>query len=103
MNHYIAMWTGILDFNGKTSRAGYWVPCLINILVGALVLMLLPGFIKVYDLLLAVATFTLTCRRLRDAGFSWLLVLLNFAGPVPLVGWILAWVPEILCLFPSKK
>jgi hypothetical protein len=50
-----------------------------------------------------VATFTLTCRRLRDAGFSWLLVLLNFAGPVPLVGWILAWVPEILCLFPSKK
>lgn len=99
MNHYIAMWTGILDFNGKTSRAGYWIPWLVNMLVGALVLWLLPGAYKIYEILLAVAMFTLTCRRLRDAGFPWLLALLGFVTFIPLVNYI----PSVLCLFPSKK
>ena len=99
MNHYIAMWTGILDFNGKTSRAGYWIPWLVNMLVGALVRWLLPGVYGIYKIALAVAMFTLTCRRLRDAGFPWLLALLGFVTFIPVVDLI----PAVLCLFPSKK
>ena len=99
MKHYIEMWTRILDFGGKTTRAGYWVPWLVNFLVGALVGWLLPDAYGIYEIILAVAMFTLTCRRLRDAGFSWLLALLSFVTVLPLVNYI----PSILCLFPSKK
>lgn len=102
MTHYIEMWKNILKFDGRTSRAGYWWPVVINIVVGVLVAWLLPAFATIYDILLAIATFTLTCRRLRDAGFSWLFALLNFTGAIPVIGWILGWIPEILCLFPSK-
>lgn len=103
MKHYIAMWKNILNFSGRTSRAGYWVPMILNILVVALVSWLLPDFANLFGILLSVATFTLTCRRMRDAGVPALAALLNFAGSVPAVGWILALVPEALALLPSKK
>lgn len=102
MSHYIAMWTNILNLDGRTSRAGYWIPVLINYLVGALVLWLLPAAFTIYDIALTVAMFTLLARRMRDAGFSWLLAVLSFAGFLPFPLSIARFVPTILALFPSK-
>lgn len=103
MSHYIAMWTGILQFEGRTSRAGYWWPMLINILVGALIGFLLPAVLTIYNIALTVATFTLTCRRLRDAGFSWLFALLRLAGIVGLpFATVLSLIPLVMCIFPTK-
>lgn len=104
MKHYIAMWTGILDFGGTTSWFGYWVPMLFNYVVGGLVMWLVPDFFRIYSLLLTIATFTLCCRRLRDAGFPWLLAVLSFAGQLSLpFADVLGLIPTVLCLFPGKK
>lgn len=103
MKYYIDMWKSILQFEGRTSRPGYWWPMLINILVGALVLWLLPGLYTIYNIILTVATFTLCCRRLRDAGFKWWWALFRFAGVVGLpFATVLSLIPVIMCLFPSK-
>lgn len=103
MKHYIAMWTNILNLSGRTTRAGYWVPYLVNILVGALIAWLLPAAYGIYDIVLTVAMFTLLARRMRDAGFSWILAVLSFAGLLPFPFSLLRAIPVILALFPSKK
>lgn len=104
MKHYIAMWTNILNFSGRTTRAGYWVPYLINILVFALIGALLPAFVTVLGFLADLAMFSMLMRRIRDAGFPPILALLTFADllPIPLVG-LLGIVPTILALFPTKN
>ena len=102
MSHYIAMWKNIFNLQGRTTRAGYWVPVLINYLIGALVLWLVPAAFKIYDIALTIAMFTLLCRRLRDAGFSWLCVLMSFAGALFFPLSLLRFVPTIMALFPSK-
>ena len=103
MSHYIAMWKNIFNLKGRTTRAGYWVPVLINCLIGALVLWLVPAAVKIYDIALSVAMFTLLARRLRDAGFSWVFAVLSFAGALFFPLSLLRFVPTIMALFPTKR
>ena len=102
MEHYIDMWKRIFQFEGRTSRPGFWWPMLINILVGVAVGLIFSVTVEsIYSLALNVATFTLTCRRLRDAGFQWYWALLRFAGLIPVLG-ALSVVPLILCALPTR-
>lgn len=107
MKHYIAMWSNILNFSGRTSRAGYWIAWVINVIVFALVGVLLPESLEnVVAILANVATFTMLMRRIRDAGFPAILALLTFAGVLSLpfkLDAILPIVPTVLALLPSKK
>ena len=104
MKHYIAMWTNILNFSGRTTRAGYWVPYLINIIVFAVIGAFLPAIVPVLSIVVDVAMFSALMRRIRDAGFPPILALLCFVDqlPLPFVG-ILALVPTVLAFFPTKK
>lgn len=104
MSHYIEMWVRIFQFEGRTSRAGYWWPVLINAIVGLLVSLIFSELIvSIYNIALIVATFTLTCRRLRDANFQWWWALFRFAGVVvlPFAG-ILSLIPVVMCAFPTR-
>ncbi len=104
MKHYIAMWTNILNFSGRTSRAGYWIPYLINIVVFALVGFFVPAIVTVLSIVADVAMFSMLMRRMRDAGFPPIIALLSFANllPLPFMG-IVSIVPTILAFFPTKK
>ncbi len=103
MQYYIDMWKQILQFEGRTSRPGYWWPTIVNAIISALVLWLAPVLYGIYNMVLTIATFTLCCRRLRDAGFPWWWALLRFAsgGRLPFAD-LLSMVPVVMCLFPSK-
>lgn len=104
MNHYIDMWQRIFQFEGRTSREGYWIPMVINWVVGLLVGLIFSDLIvTIYNIALTVATFTLTCRRLRDASFQWWWALFRFAGVVMLpFSTILSLIPVVMCLFPTR-
>ena len=104
MEHYIDMWRRILQFEGRTSRPGYWWPFLINGIVGALVSLIFSELIvSIYNIALIVATFTLTCRRLRDANFQWWWALFRFAGVITLpFSGILSLIPVVMCAFPTR-
>ena len=89
------------DFSGRTSRKDFWLTWLCLILLGILigvVTMILPVllFISwVYGLIILIPSLAIGARRLRDAGFSplWLLLLLTGIGGLILI---------ILWIFPKK-
>ena len=89
------------DFSGRTSRKDFWLTWLCLILLGiviCVVTMILPVllFISwVYGLIILIPSLAIGARRLRDAGFSplWLLLLLTGIGGLILI---------ILWIFPKK-
>ena len=89
------------DFSGRTSRKDFWLTWLCLILLGivmGVVTMILPVllFISwVYGLIILIPSLAIGARRLRDAGFSplWLLLLLTGIGGLILI---------ILWIFPKK-
>ena len=89
------------DFSGRTSRKDFWLTWLCLILLGiviGVVTMILPVllFISwVYGLIILIPSLAIGARRLRDAGFSplWLLLLLIGIGALILI---------ILWIFPKK-
>ena len=89
------------DFSGLTSRIEFWLTWLCLILLGiviGVVTMILPVllFISwVYGLIILIPSLAIGARRLRDAGFSplWLLLLLTGIGGLILI---------ILWIFPKK-
>ena len=89
------------DFSGRTSRKDFWLTWLCLILLGiviGVVTMILPVllFISwVYGLIILIPSLAIGARRLRDAGFSplWLLLLLTGSGGLILI---------ILWIFPKK-
>lgn len=103
IDHYIAYWTGYVDFSGKTSRPGYWWAFLCNFVVSFLV-GLVAGFtgLTILSTLFTYATIipglAIGIRRLRDAGKHWAWIFINF---VPLVGQIVYIV--MLCQPSARK
>ncbi len=91
MNEYIAMWKNYANFKDRTSRKGYWMAILFNILVIMALYVLLEFFpfisifTLIYELAVIVPMIAILVRRLRDAGKVWYLVFMIF---VPIIGQI---------------
>ena len=116
INAYKSFFKGYVDFAGRSSRADYWWIWLVNIILsipfymayGAAManpdseaaLMTLGLLVFVY-IIFGLAVFlpglALTVRRLRDAGFHWVLI---FVGFVPFVGSIAL---LVLLAMPTKE
>jgi len=100
---YKKYWMGYVDFTGRSSRSDYWLAVLANTIV-TIILFSIVIVVIVFDspnshyhiifellYLLAMVYFfanyipsiALQVRRLRDAGFHWALIFLNYA---PVIG-----------------
>ena len=100
---YKKYWMGYVDFTGRSSRSDYWLAVLANTIV-TIILFSIVIVVTVFDspnshyhiifillYLLAMLYFfanyipsiALQVRRLRDAGFHWALIFLNYA---PVIG-----------------
>jgi len=92
MTEFVNMWKNYANFNDRTTVRGYWMPVLINFLIGIVlsVLIYFIGFLSIVSILYSLAAFipglAISIRRLRDAGKSPLNLLWVF---VPLVGAII--------------
>lgn len=91
MNEYLDMWKNFANFNGCTSRRGYWMAILFNFLV-SLVLGLVVGFLHLdiistlYTYAVMIPSIAIMVRRLRDAGCHWANIFWSF---LPLIGTII--------------
>ena len=89
------------DFSGRTSRKDFWLTILwlflIGIVIGVItaVLPVLALITWIWSLIILIPSLAMGARRLRDAGFSplWLLLLLTGIGGIILI---------ILWIFPKK-
>jgi len=90
---FLAYWRHYADFRGKTSRSVFWRASALVALIG-FVLFVLVGFLDtlgaaIFSLWLVstlVPSLAILTRRLRDAGYSLLWLLLLLLGPLGLVG-----------------
>lgn len=103
---YAKFWKGYVDFTGRSSRSDYWFAVLCNVLIylvfavvfgivaaitgvstygsnqagaaaaGILTVFLLIRF--VFGLAIVLPSIANVVRRLRDAGFHWAFIFLNF-------------------------
>jgi uncharacterized membrane protein YhaH (DUF805 family) len=117
-------WKNYVNFTGTATRSDYWWNVLWNFIISAVLgLLFFLSFIPqmseiqeygsagslsaftiimlitsiLYALAIILPWWALTARRLKDAGFPWALVFINF---VPYAGAIAVF---ILCQFPTKK
>ncbi len=85
VDSYKEAFTRYVDFSGVTDRVGYWFFVLANFIV-AIVIGIIAGIIGftplsyLYSLAVLVPSIAITCRRLRDAGYNPLLILLCLTG-----------------------
>lgn len=91
MNEYIALWKNFANFQDRTSRRGYWMAVLFNI-IAILALSALEVFfpfigtiILLYEVAVLIPAVAIMVRRLRDAGKMWYWIFLVF---VPVIGGI---------------
>ncbi len=96
---YVAMWKNYVNFSCRTTRRGYWMAVLGNVIVGIVLSILvgiagdalafLPGLYSLAAFLPGLGIFI---RRLQDAGKPWYFM---FASLIPIAGPI--WVLIVLC------
>lgn len=103
MNEYISMWKRAFDFSGRSTVREFWMAVLFNI-IAAVILGIIVAIISplifiswIYSVAAIIPGIALSIRRLRDAGYSPLLLLLAL---IPFVGGI---VLIILCCMPTKQ
>ena len=100
MKHYIEAWKRYADFKGRSSRAAYWWPFLLTIIIlfvlGGISELVFgtasdePGPLEViYQLAWLCPGIALGIRRLHDIGRSgwWLLIVLTGIGVIVLIVW----------------
>ena len=121
LESYKSFWKKYVDFESCATRTEWWWVQLWNfIIILALALLALPGLfmsmvsedismtlasiailgvglIILYSLAILIPSIALNVRRLRDAGFHWAMIFINF---VPYVGSIAVFV---LLQMPSKR
>ncbi|MEM9603477.1 MAG: DUF805 domain-containing protein [Pseudomonadota bacterium] len=91
MTHFIDALTKTFDFQGRTTRTGYWMFILVYVIVYFGLAFLVGGSddsltaADVFSLLLLVTSISVTARRLHDIGRSGWWQLISF---IPLVGWL---------------
>ena len=97
MQEYINMWKNYFNFSDRTTRRGFWMAFLCNILVsfvfsGVCSFLFRSHIIfgailfNIYSLVLLVPSLAIVVRRLRDAGKHWGYI---FISLVPLIGGIM--------------
>ena len=87
-NAYKEFWLKATDFNGKTTRADWWLVQLANLIISIITI---PIFLRtfgfnVYGILCILPQITMDIRRLRDFGKNWKWIFINL---VPIVGWFI--------------
>ncbi|WP_320676761.1 DUF805 domain-containing protein [Prochlorococcus sp. MIT 1300] len=116
INSYIKAWWRIFDFTGRTNRRDFWLFLLAYILI-TVCIAVLEGLIdsysygsilnklasiilysdlakliySIYSLGIAVVALSITIRRIRDVGRSWLWLLIAFIpflGPLLVIYWL---------------
>ncbi|MCF6515491.1 DUF805 domain-containing protein [Lactobacillus sp. S2-2] len=116
INSYKIFWTRLLNFSGTSTRLNYWVPVIINWLIGGILISIIQGIIghpindiytftdlnlsvgsQIIAALVWIAMLSLTIRRLHDSDHSGFWIFIQF---IPLLGqiWFI-----ILMILPSKK
>lgn len=97
LGFYINYWVQIFDYTGSATRKEVWIITLIN----ALIIIVSIKFISAYGstlavefsnfilIILTIPTISISVRRLRDAGFSPWLMLINF---IPVGGFVLLYI-----------
>ena len=122
LESYKNFWKQYVDFKGYATREEWWWIQLWNFIIFlGLTIILLPGLIVslvfeedvsitlgvitilagglmlLYSLAILIPSIALNVRRLRDAGFHWAMIFINF---IPYVGTIAVF---ILLQMPSKR
>lgn len=101
MEFYIRALKKYAEFQGLDNRQQYWMFFLVHFLI-TIALSFVAGLVglriiaTIYGLALLIPSIAAAVRRLRDAGFNPLLVLI---GLIPVIGWI---VLIVLLAQPSK-
>ena len=91
MNEYLDMWRNFANFSGRTSRRGYWMAFLMNVIVSYALGFLataigLAVISTVYSVAVMIPITSLLVRRLRDAGCHWTNILWSL---LPVIGIII--------------
>ena len=99
IDRYIAMWKNAFVFEGRERRSAFWMPYLVNVILGVIlcILMIIPilniifAIITIlYSLAIIIPSISLGVRRLHDTGKSGLFMLFGLiplAGPIILIVW----------------
>lgn len=91
VTYYINYWKNYVNFGDRTTRRGFWMFILFNI-IASFVVGLIAGLIKldflttVWALANLLPGLAIAVRRLRDAGKAWGWIFINL---IPLVGQII--------------
>ena len=107
MTSYKAFWQNYVNFSGRSTRADYWIPTIINAIIIA-VLSAIAGvgaqnnqwltspigiIVVLFGLAIILPDFALIVRRVRDTGVKHLVVWAILAIIFNIVGFIFALIP----------
>lgn len=78
MNEYLLMWKNALNFKGRSRRKEYWIPFLINVVLGFIFGLLIGitesifflGVYYLYTIMAILPATAMSVRRLHDVGKS---------------------------------
>ena len=75
------MWKNCFNFSGYTNRKDFVYSCVVNLLIGILLLFVdIPYLVRIINVICGIPFISLSVRRLRDCGRSWKWLLLVFTG-----------------------
>ena len=78
---YAEMWKNCFNFSGYTNRKDFVYSCVVNLLIGILLLFVdIPYLVRIINVICGIPFISLSVRRLRDCGRSWKWLLLVFTG-----------------------
>jgi len=91
MTEYINYWKNYVNFSDRTTRRGYWMAFLFNVIastiVGAIIGIIGLEFLAtIWSLANLLPGLGIIIRRLRDAGKGWGWIFINL---IPLIGQII--------------
>ncbi|MBZ5941968.1 DUF805 domain-containing protein [Weissella cibaria] len=107
MTSYKAFWQNYVNFSGRSTRADYWIPTIINAIIIA-VLSAIAGvgaqnnqwltspigiIVVLFGLAIILPDFALIVRRVRDTGVKHLVIWAILAIIFNIVGFIFALIP----------
>ncbi len=90
-DEYVNMFKRWNDFEGRSNIKEYWMPVLVNIVIGAILGILIKfssifaTLESIYGLVIIVPFLALFVRRMHDIGKSGWMILWIF---LPVIGWI---------------
>ena len=107
MTSYKAFWQNYVNFSGRSTRADYWIPTIINAIIIA-VLSAIAGvgaqnnqwltspigiIVVLFGLAIILPDFALIVRRVRDTGVKHLVIWAILAMIFNIVGFVFALIP----------